>query len=88
METINEISGRKKSTESKLKANNDNERIILWHKHLKDLLGTNIQSTIYSKNSDHILNNLDIKICHFTKEEVMKATNNISYGKAVGLDEI
>ena len=34
------------------------------------------------------MNNLDIKIGHFTKEEVMKATNNISYGKAVGLDEI
>ena len=34
------------------------------------------------------MNNLDIKIGHFTKEEVMKATHNISYGKAVGLDEI
>ena len=79
---------------SKLKANNDNERIKLWHKHFKDLLGKNIQSTkkkIDSKNSDHTLNNLDIKIGHFTKEEVVKATNNISYmiyGKAVGLDEI
>ena len=87
-QTINEISGRKKSNKSKLKANNDNERIKLWHKHFKDLLGTNIQSTIYNKNSDHTLNNLDIKIGHFTKEEVMKATNNISYGKEVGLDEI
>ena len=85
---INEISGRKKSNKSKLKANNDNERIKLWHKHFKDLPGKNIQSTIHSKNSDHAVNNLDIKIGHFTKEEVMKATNNISYGKAVGLDEI
>ena len=34
------------------------------------------------------MNNIDIKIGYFTKEEVMKATNNISYGKAVGLDEI
>ena len=87
-QTINEISGRKKSNKSKLKANNDNERIKLWHKHFKDLLGKNIQSTFHSNNSDHTVNNLDIKIDHFTKEEVMKATNNISYGKAVGLDEI
>ena len=87
-ETIIEISGRNKSNKSKLKENNDNEQIKLWHKHFKDLLGKTIQSTIHSKNSDHTLNNLDIKIGHFTKEEVMKATNNISYGKAVGLDEI
>ena len=58
------------------------------HKHFTDLLGKNIQSTFHSKNSDHTVNNLDIKIGHFTKEEVMKATNNISYGKAVGFDEI
>ena len=67
-QTINEISGRKKSNKSKLKANNDNERIKLWHKHFKDLLGKNIQSTIDSKNSDNTLNDLDIKIGHFTKE--------------------
>ena len=66
-ETINEISGRKKSNKSKLKDNNDNERIKLWHKHFKDLLSKNIRSTIHCKNSDHILNNIDIKIGHFTK---------------------
>ena len=49
-ETINAISGRKKSNKSKLKASNDNERIKLWHKHFKDLLGKNIQSIIHSKN--------------------------------------
>ena len=86
-QTINEISGRKKSNKYKLKPNNDNKQITLWHKHFKDLLGKNIHSTIHSKNSDQTFNNLDIKIGHFTKEEVIKATNNISYGKAVGLDE-
>ena len=70
-EKINEINRRKKSNKTKLKANSDNERIKLWYKYLKELLGKNIQSTIHSKNSDHILNNLDIKICLFTKEEVM-----------------
>ena len=60
-QTINEISGRKKSNKSKLKANNDNERIKLWPTHFKDLLGKNIQLTTHSKNSDHTLNNLDIK---------------------------
>ena len=44
---------------------------------ISELLDKNIQSTIHSKNSDHILKNPDIKICLFTKEEVMKATNNI-----------
>ena len=34
------------------------------------------------------MNNLDINIGLFIKEEVIKATHNISYGKAVGLDEI
>ena len=38
-ETINDISGRKRSNKSKLKANNDNELIELWHKYFKELLG-------------------------------------------------
>ena len=42
-ETINEISEINQSNKSKLKANNDNERIKLWHKYFKDLLGKNIQ---------------------------------------------
>ena len=64
-EIINVIRGRKKSNKSKLKA----KMIMneLWHKHFKELLGKNIHSIIHSKNSDHILNNLDIKIGHFTK---------------------
>ena len=60
-EIINEISGRKKSNnKAKLKANSDNERIKIWHKHLKELLGKNIQSIIHIKTSNHILNNIDI----------------------------
>ena len=51
-------------------------------------LGKNIQSTIHSENSTQILNKLEIKTGPFTKEEVIKATKHISYGKAVRLDEI
>ena len=47
-----------------------------------------MQSTIHSENSTQILNKLEIKTVPFTKEEVLKATQNISYGKSVGLDEI
>ena len=43
---------------------------------------------MHSKNLDHIINNLDIEIGLYKKEEVIKATTNISHGKAVGLDEI
>ena len=86
--TINEVSGRKKSNKAKLKATSDKERIKLWHTHFKELLGNNIQSTLYSENSTQILNKLEIKTGPFTKEEVIKATKHISYGKAVGLDEI
>ena len=35
-ETINEITGRKKSNKAKLKANSNNERIKLWYKHFKE----------------------------------------------------
>ena len=68
-ETIKEISERKKSNKAKLKANSDNEQIILWHKHFKELLSKNIQSTIQSINSAHILNNLDIKLAFSRKKK-------------------
>ena len=36
---VNDVSGRKNSNKSKIKAIRGEERIIVWHNHFKDILG-------------------------------------------------
>ena len=86
---VNEISGRKNSNKSKLKASNDKERVKLWQTYFEDLLGKPPKPT--HNGNDHcktILHKLDIKIEPFTTNEIDIAITNIKNGKAIGMDEI
>ena len=86
---VNEISGRKNSNKSKLKASNDEERVKLWQTHFEDLLGKPPKPT--NNSNDYcktILHKLYIKIESFTTNEIDIAIKNIKNGKATGLDEI
>ena len=86
---VNEISGRKNSNKSKLKARNEEERVKLWQTHFEDLLGKPHKPT--NNGNDHcktIFHKLYIKIGPFTTNEIYIAIKNIKNGKARGLDEI
>ena len=87
LKTINTIGGRKKSKKLRIKAKDDNERVKLWHNHFKELLGKNTQTINENEQEWEIINGLDINTEPFTLEDLSKATSNISYEKAVGLDK-
>ena len=87
LKTINTIGGRKKSNKLRIKAKDDNERVKLWHNHFKELLGKNTQTINENEQEWEIINGLDINTEPFTLEDLSKATSNISYEKAVGLDK-
>ena len=68
--TVNEVSGRKSSNSSKLKATSQADRLEKWKDHFKGLLGngpdvsdTPIEQIIY--------NTLDVKLGYFTPDELM-----------------
>ena len=42
---VNEISGRKNSNSARLKTSSNGERIKIWHNHLKELLGSQLNKT-------------------------------------------
>ena len=85
--TINQISGRKSCSKSKLKAQDQTERIGKWKKHFEDLLGK--QPTITEKPTQRTINKeLDIKKGLFTKDELSTAKKQVKRGKACGLDNI
>ena len=86
---VNEVSGRKNSCRSIIKAKNNEERVKLWQKHFQDLLG---KPTKINENEEEISqienSELDIKKGLFTPDEIIIAVRSIQHGKAVGLDEI
>ena len=85
--TVNEISGRKSTSSSKLKAKNQEERVKLWEKHFKDLLGK--PPEVIAELITPIINEeLNIKKGNFSIEELTKALQQTKNHKACGLDEI
>ena len=86
-QTINEVSGRKRTAKAKLRAASQQERVKLWEQHFKNLLGNPPEITdepitrIISKQ-------LDVKLGPFTKEELDSVLRRIKNRKAAGLDEI
>ena len=86
-QTINEVSRRKSTAKAKLKAASQQERVKLWEQHFKNLLGS--PSKITDEPITRIISKqLDIKLGHFTKEELDSVLKKIKNRKAAGLDEI
>ena len=86
-QTINEVSRRKSTTKSKLKAANQRERIKLWKQHFENLPG-NPPKVTHEPITRIISKQLDIKIGPFTQEELNSVLRRIKNRKAAGLDEI
>ena len=86
-QTVNEISGRKSAPSSKLKAASQEDRLLKWKEHFKNLLGN--PPKITDKNIQKISNSqLDIKLGHFTIDELETVLRAIKNRKAAGLDEV
>ena len=86
-QTINEVSRRKCTAKTKLKAANQQERIKLWKQHFKNLLA-NPPNVTQEPITRIISKQLDIKLGPFTKEELDSVLRKIKNRKATGLDEI
>ena len=85
--TVDEITGRKSSNSSKLKAASQEERIQLWKDHFKDLLGKPPQ--VSNELITPILQEeLNIKKEDFSMDKLVKALKSTQNHKACGLDEI
>ena len=83
-QTVNQVSKRKSTARAELKAASQEERIHLWNKHLKNLLGKSPKVT--HKPITKIINNqLDIKLEQFTQELDVVLTK-IENKEVAGLD--
>ncbi|XP_071958787.1 uncharacterized protein [Antedon mediterranea] len=88
-DTINEISGRKRISQAKLKATSQNDRLNQWKNHFKNLLGnipniTNVETIeLFPAQTES-----NIKIGPFNDEELNKALTKMKNGKSPGLDGI
>jgi len=67
--TVNEISGRKKTTKAKIKANDQAERVSKWKDHFQNLLG-NPPNVLNRPTQKIFENELDIKKGPFTMDEL------------------
>ena len=85
--TINEVSRRKNTAKTKLKAANQQERIKLWKQHFENLLG-NPPKITHEPITRIISKQLDIKLGLFTQEELDSVLRKIKNRKTAGLDEI
>ena len=84
---VNNISGRKKSPKSKLKAKTQSERIELWKNHFQSLLGN--EPSVNDQPMENIIENeLDICTNDFTMDELVKVLKKCKNRKAAGLDDI
>ena len=86
-QTINVVSRRKSTVKAKLKAANQQERIILWKQHFENLLG-NPPKVTHEPITRIISKQLDIKLRPFTQEELDSVLRKIKNRKPAGLDEI
>ena len=86
-QTVNEVSRRKSTAKTKLKATNQHERIQPWKQHFENLLG-NPPKVTHKPITKIIRKQLDIKLGQFTQEELDSILRKILNGKTAGLDEI
>ena len=85
---INDITGRKTSKQSMIKANDKKDRINKWYSHFKDLLGKEPVVEGELEIIQPVLKDLDISDEPFTKEEYASVKKSIVVGKACGPDGI
>lgn len=82
-----EISGKKHTTQSKLRADSEEERRTLWQDHFKNLLGKPPKVT--DEQIETIIHHdLDIKQGNFSYDELDKVLKSLKNKKAAGLDGI
>ena len=84
---LNEAIRRKSTTQTKLKAANQQERIKLWKQHFKNLLG-NPPKVTHEPITRIIQQTIGHKQGPFTQEELDSVLKKIKNRKAAGLDEI
>ena len=85
-QTVNEVSKRKGTSRAKLKAASQEEQILMWKEHFKNLLGKSPKVT--AKTHMKINYQLDIKLGQFTQEELDVVLTKINNRKVASLDEI
>ena len=86
-QTINEVSTRKRTAKTKLKATSQEEWIQLWKQHFENLLG-NPPKVTHEPVRRIIRRQLVIKLGLFTQEELDLVLRKFKNWKAAGLDEI
>ena len=81
------MSRRKSTARGKLKTDRQEERIYQWKQHFENLLGKPPKVT-EEPITNIISNQLDIKLGHFTQEELDLVLRKIKNSNAAGLDVI
>ena len=83
--TVNEVTGRKSTSKSKLKASSQEERLKLWKEHFQNLLGK--PPSVSDKPIETVINStLNVKIGNFTIDELESV--KVKGRKAAGLDDV
>jgi exonuclease III len=86
-QTVNEVSGRKTSSKSKLKASSEQERLFKWKEHFQNLLGK--APVVSDRPIETIIDHkLNIKLGNFTLNELTLVLKKLKKGKAAGLDDV
>ena len=86
-QTVNEITGQKKSTKAKIKASNQEERLKKWMNHFQNLLGKSpiVSDSTIEKVVEH---DLEIKTGPFNGLELDLVLKKLQNKKAARLDGI
>ena len=86
-QTVNEVTGRKRSMQAKLKASSQDKRLQKWKEHFQNLLGK--APVIKDQPIQQIIDNeLPIKKGPFSEEELETVLKKLKNKKAPRLDEI
>ena len=86
-QTVNNICGRERTTQTKLKATSQEEKLQKWNKHFANLLG---KAPVTNNLPIHriVEAELPIKKGPFNEDELEEALRKLNNNKAVGLDGV